>query len=348
MAAEFGVALASMQRALRRAGRARLLQVRERHAVRVLPGAAARAGRRLARLAAQSQRRRVAVLLPERYFPLSGNPFYNELTQAIIIESRHRGILTSVIPWSLYGQVSASGALARRGFGAAFAIGFRPEHMVSLYVLREHHFPVATFNRRYDEIDTPSVRIDDYAAARSLVDGLVELGHRNICLVIHETSPTGEPADVRHGRTAGWIDAVRAHGLTRHCLMPIYVGSLSPLDFYNPLFVRLMRSSVRPTALVFGHVPWALQFLANPRFRHLEVPREVSLVTFEGSPELAQFRWCPPLTTLRTETKRIAQCAVETLEKLLAGDPKPPTIRVPMKVEYTDSLGAAPAKRRRR
>ena len=219
--------------------------------------------------------------------------------------------------------------------------------MVSLYVLREHHLPVATFNRRYDEIDTPSVRIDDYAAAKSLVNRLIELGHRNICFVTHEVSRTGEPANLRQGRTIGWIDALRDRDLARHCLMPIYVGSLSPLEFYNPLFIRLMRSPARPTALVFGHVPWALQFLANPRFRHLKVPSELSLVTFEGSPELARFRWCPPLTTLRTETKRIAECAVETLEKLLAGDPNPPTIRVPMKVDYTESLGPAPAKRRR-
>ena len=39
---------------------------------------------------------------------------------------------------------------------------------------------------------------------------------------------------------------------------------------------------------------------------------------------------------------RVAECIVEMVGKLLAGDLRPPSIRVPYLLEITDSLGPPP------
>lgn len=225
-------------------------------------------------------------------------------------------------------------------FDAAFAIGFHCEHLVSLMTLQELHFPVVTFNRNSVDVPLPSVRIDDYSSSRQAVAMLADLGHRNLCMVTHEMNSPHGP----YGRTSGWLEALIEYDLLQYCIQPIYIGTdAANINFYSPVFAGMMAARQRPTALVFAHLPWAMKFLQDDRFRSLAVPEELSLITFESCDQLQRIRHVPPLTNFRCDTKRMAECALEMVERMLKGDRELPPIRVSMQLTLTTSIAPPPA-----
>jgi len=174
---------------------------------------------------------------------------------------------------------------------------------------------------------------------------LAQLGHRNLCLVAShdchsEVNPVAIPG---RGRTVGWADALLEHGLMSHCVLPVYAPwDYDPLNIYDGLFRALLRSRDRPTAIVFSHSPMAKRFLADPEFSRLAVPGDVSLATFEPTTGLPTAPGRPPLTSIHIDAQRTAQCVLETVDKIIAGVPHPPTIRMPYTIDLTDSLGPVP------
>jgi LacI family transcriptional regulator len=342
LATEFGISLVTMQKVLRRAAAEGLLVVRQRRPSMLADGAAIRAAQRLAARTVADHDRRLALLLPAQHVALQANPVYAEMVAAIGAEAAGRGLRSEVVPWPAHGQMSEVTALVRRGYRAACAVGFRPEQMISLHLLHERGFPVMVLNRQYAEFNIPSVRFDDEAPTYALAERLISLGHRNLCLVTHAAPGTG--AD---GRLNGWFRCLTDHGLMNECSMPMYMNTPHAyLEFYNRAFRELCAGPQGPTAILFAHAPWAVQFLRDERLRGRPVPDERSLAYFGTAPEAERaYPWCPPLTAIVPDIHRLAQCTLEIVERLLAGEVAPPSIRVPMNVRLTDSIGPAPGPR---
>lgn len=124
--------------------------------------------------------------------------------------------------------------------------------------------------------------------------------------------------------------------------MPLYVPWETLLGLYSPAFRAVMKGPDRPTAIVFGFSPWAKRFLNDPEFSHMGVPQDLSLATFETTADLPQAPGRPPLTSFEINLTRTAQCIMETLGRVAAGDTNVPTIRVPLDLRLTDSIGPAP------
>jgi len=344
LAAEFDVSRKPLQAALKRAARHKLLEVRERRPVVVLPGAQERAKRLLVRQLKRLAVRRVAVLIPDDFLPLAErSAIWAAMVGTLAREAPGKQMQTRVVAWPAREQVAIARSLAPKGYAAAIFLGFKPEYLVSLSLLREQGFPVVIFNRRVPGLDVPTVVMDDYAASQNLADRLVKLGHRNLCMVSNRGSPED---DIPYERVGGWLDYVKDNGLLDTCSMPVYVP-VWPLHLgvWNRMFTGVFHSRNRPTALVFSHSPWAKSFLADPQFADLEVPRDISLVTFEPTRSIPTAPWCPPLTTVQIDHQRTAQCMIEMIDKMLGGEPHPPTIRVPLTVTLTGSIGEAPADR---
>ena len=344
LATEFGVSLTTMQAALRRAATYKLLEVvHQRRPMVVLPGAVDRARRLLARLSARPVGRRVAILIPDIYLPLTKpSPIWGLIVRDMIREAKQRKMQATLVGWAPREQVATAGSLARKGFDAAIVLGFEPVYLVSLSMLHEQGFPLVIFNRRVPGLDVPTVVIDEYAASQDLANRLVKLGHRNLCLVASSSSPN---SNIPCPLIDGWLDYLKDNGLLDTCSMPLYVPLWTlHLGIWNRMFRGRFQGRDRPTALVFVHSPWAKGFLVDPQFADLEIPRQISLATFEplprGTPTGPR---CPPLTTVQIDHQRTVQCMIEMVEKMLSGDSTPPTIRVPLKIRQTASIGDAPA-----
>ena len=341
LAGEFRVSLRTIQKAVRRGRRYKLLRVDPRRRAIVQAGARERARRLLSRLSARPPTPQAAILVPERYLKHSDNAFYHTMIRLAIEQCARRGIRAGVVEWPLQSQIDMARSLIRRGTRAAAIIGFQPEYTASLYVLHEQGFPVMVFNRRIPGLDLPTVRLDDYAAAQQVADELASLGHRNLCLVTNFRS--GFPMEGTN-RDAGWLDRLGERGLLETCSVPLLVLPWTQyLRGRCPVFTRLFEMRERPTAMVFGEAPWVKDFLAERACARLRVPEEVSLVAFEPGTDVLRIRGYPPLSSAQVDLRRVAQCVAEMVESMLSGNPKPRSIRVPLKVTVTESVGPAPA-----
>lgn len=340
LAAELGVARRTLLAVLRLAERHGLLAVQPRQRIVVLPAARARSLDHLAQVAVAKGAGRLAVLIPAQHVP-TREPFYRELIREIIDEAQRKNIAADVVPLAPNDQYRPDAVLAQHGYEAALCLAFGPAHLPALVLLLERRFPVMAFNRRLPGVAVPSVCVDDYGVARRTVRLLAELGHRDLCLV---SGVTGACAGNGIGRLEGWFDALREASLLSSCSQPLYV--VPPIKGARPFsraFEAMMTLSRRPTALVFSGAPPAERFLADPRFRRLRIPEDLSVVVLEPGTQGVAVRGRPPLTAACINERRAAQCCVEMAGQLLSGRLHPPCIRVSADITRTDSVGRPPA-----
>ena len=343
LARDFAASRAAVVSALHRAAASRLIQVRQRRPVRVLAGAPEAARRLLAKLPRYRHGPSIAVVTPESFLrPGHVHGIFAVLNEDIVREAAHHNMNATVVALAPEEQLSFARTLAKRGFDAAIFTGLTLDYLVSLTVLHAQAFPALLFNYHVPGLDLPSVFIEDYSASQRVAANLVALGHRNLCMVSQETAPV---RNVRHNmRVPGWLNYLAEHDLVEGCTLPIY----SPLwtlhlDPWSPTFRKALAGPDRPTALVFAHDPWARLFLREPAFASLAIPDQISLVTFESDRTIPSVPWCPPLSTVHVDYQRVAECMIEMVTAMLAGNLKPANLRVPLRIEMTESIGPVPA-----
>jgi len=345
LAAEFGVAPRTVMAALQRVAAHGLLQIASRHPTLVLPEASQLAEELLARQTIRESTRQLAILVSDAHLPPPRNVFYAGVTDAVVLASTRRGMRAKVVPWLLEKHLDIAASLHHSGFDAAIFIGFHPGYLDAIYMLCERHFPLVVFNRPLPGLMTPTVTVDDYSAVQRIGEHLVKFGHRNMCLVAnpHHVFASGEAQrGFPGGRTHGWMDFLDSQGIITECAMPVHIPWSRRMPMYDHTFMKVFDSSQRPTAILFAHGPYAKDFLLDPRFAGLKVPEEISLVTFEAQRDIPTVPWCPEMTGIELDTTRVAQCMVEMIEKVLAGQTDLPPIRIPMTINMTESVGPAP------
>jgi len=342
LASAFGVSPGTLRKALGEASRLGLVDVRQRRPVTVREGAAQRAERLLAQKSVRRSARQVAILMPAQLLPLVRDAFYALLIDALQREASRRGFDTSLVPWPAAEQMAVARSLPHKGFDAALFIGCLPAFTGSLFLMYEQGFPFVAFNRRIRGLPLPTVLIDNDEVVRRIAERLVKLGHRNLCLAASMTDLAAgqdRPGGVAHA----WLDFLHERGLIEECVLPTYFPWDRHQDLYVPAFADLMHSPQRPTAVVFEHHQWAGAFLGDRRFADLRVPDEVSLATVGPTRRLPSVPWCPPMSTAQVDYERVAECLIETFQKVLAGETGVPTIRLPLQLKLTESIGPAPA-----
>ncbi len=132
-----------------------------------------------------------------------------------------------------------------------------------------------------------AVAIDHYAGAAAATRHLLELGHRT---VFHIGGPT-DPADPG-ARVAGWRDTLLAAGAE---VPPSLVGDWSAEMGYA--LGRRLAARKDVTAIFAANDQLALGVLHALFEAGRRVPRDVSVVGFDGTPEGEFFN--PPLTTVQ-------------------------------------------------
>lgn len=334
---EFRCSHETMLGALGLAAEHEVLDVRPRRPVVVREGAPDRARSLLERLTARGELRRLAVLLPETYWPPAQSTFFRNLVPAVTDQARRRGIEVEIIEWSLPRQLALAEGLQERGFGAAFALGFRAEHLTSLHALREQRFPVVVFNITVPGLTVPSVNMDEYGAAQDIAATMASRGHRNLCMI-------SQAFDMRlkgeQHRVWGWLDYLSANGLLETSIIPVCY--ITPREDVMKYFGRIFGIPNRPTAVVFAYGILYEWFAGEPSHAYVRIPERLSVATFDPVGEVVSRTGWPAVTTITLDMHRAAQCAMEMIEEVLAGKPNVRSIRVPMRMNLTESIGPPP------
>lgn len=177
----------------------------------------------------------------------------------------------------------------------------------------------------FDEAsDHPCVGFDNREAARRIATYLLEIGHRDIGMIV----PVTRFNDRASQRILGAGEAMAAYEIE---LSPDCVLECSySIAMARRRFRALMSREPRPTAVICGNDILALGALLECRVLKMEVPGDVSITGFADLDFAAHLD--PALTTMRIPSEEMGRCAAEYLLARLSGEP------VPSNMEFEASL----------
>lgn len=167
-------------------------------------------------------------------------------------------------------------------------------------------------------VEADVFRWDDRQGAREAVRHLIDLGHRRIGMVAsHDWSLTGAP------RRAGYADALAEAGIEPEASL-VAIGRTVKHAGYSEeagaeAMARLMALPDPPTAVFAESDVQAYGAWAWARDHGLVVPRDVSLVGYDGL-KLSRFL---DLTTVEQRMQEAGRRAAECLVQRLGGDRAP-------------------------
>ncbi|WP_010647741.1 LacI family DNA-binding transcriptional regulator [Oceanobacillus massiliensis] len=150
---------------------------------------------------------------------------------------------------------------------------------------------------------------DNIQAAREATEYLIEHGHRHISFIGED------PAfQVIQDRITGYREALRAYGIEENeaYIQNFEYGTSNGL----PVIDKLLDLPERPTAMVISTDVNALVVIKQLRDRHIQVPENMSLITFNNT--IVSQLSSPPMTSIDTQTYQLgyeaSRCVIELID----------------------------------
>ncbi len=179
-----------------------------------------------------------------------------------------------------------------------------------------------------------NVVIDDAYASGLAVEHLHALGHRRIG---HVGGP--EDIDTAQRRARGFRAAASALGLSG-AQAPVVHTAYTERDGVAAA-ARLLATAQPPTAIFTASLQQAIGVRAHAARAGLDVPRELSIVSFDDMPFLEYLQ--PPLTTVRVPLEELGETALRALLEQMRGEPmRDHTIATAPHVVVRESTAKAP------
>lgn len=209
----------------------------------------------------------------------------------------------------------------------------------SFRLLASHRTPVVVIDRRVTTRTVDSVRCDSEAGAHSLVEHLVQLGHRRIAVL------TGSPSiSTSMDRVTGARRALEEAGLELPDSMVHYgsfnYGKSNQADGHRMAIDMLNGPEPLPTAVFCANNFIAFGAIRALREAGYRVPDDMSVVAFDDLPE----EWVsePFLTVARQPAYEIGHRAASLLMDHIKGDQAPSGASVILPFELVIRRSSAP------
>ncbi|GAA4780670.1 LacI family DNA-binding transcriptional regulator [Stakelama sediminis] len=173
-----------------------------------------------------------------------------------------------------------------------------------LDLIEEEAIPYVLVGSLRPGIDVDTVSIDDFAAARSMTNHILSLGHRRIAFI------QGNPLlSVSKQRLNGYLAALEEAGVSHdpELVVPGLFTYRSGLDAAE----KLLGSDNPPSAIFASNDDMAAATVAVAHRRGLDVPGDLTVCGFDDT-TLATAIW-PELTTIRQPIANMARSAIELL-----------------------------------
>jgi DNA-binding LacI/PurR family transcriptional regulator len=185
---------------------------------------------------------------------------------------------------------------------------------------RERRLPFVALDYGFDDETIAALGVDDHAGAKLAARHLAELGHRRFAVLALPFADGGHgPASIERVESAvysgtrdrirGYFEVVGEFGVDT-AAVPIY-ETLNDAESTRAGLEHIFASERPPTAILAMSDHVALIALDWLRERGIGVPRDVSIVGFDGVPEGAHAD--PPLTTIAQPMVEMGKKAVETI-----------------------------------
>jgi DNA-binding LacI/PurR family transcriptional regulator len=189
------------------------------------------------------------------------------------------------------------------------------------------------------------IGIDDETGARLAAQHLIDMGHRNIAIVVGEVRTDGHSGlvdgDRRHhptsaiisARFAGYRAALNAVGIEWEPTTIVEAGENTPQAARAAAELLLQRDP-RPTAILATSDQLALGVLLEASYLGIRVPDQLSVVGFDDVPRAAVSN--PPLSTVRQPLYEKGRVAIRLLGNA-AG-----SMRIELPIEFVSRRSTGP------
>ncbi len=188
--------------------------------------------------------------------------------------------------------------------GVAISVSKETKSSNHLKSLKNYGIPIIVFDRIVKDFESARIVVDDYRAAYSLTEYLIERGYRHMA---HLAGPPN--TSVSADRYAGFCDALTAHELT---LRPDWIvkGGFAELDGFTGM-QRLLKAGPLPRAVFAVNDLVALGAFKTIKKAGLRIPKDIAVAGY-GDVLLAQYM-DPPLTTVAQFPEKMGQTCAELL-----------------------------------
>lgn len=239
------------------------------------------------------------------------NPYFAELSRAVEEVADERGY--ALLLTNSAGEVGHERKLLRKLLSRQIdgLLLASVEAQPDLSAVSAANIPVVLLDRGVGMSGVTALGVDYRASSRDGVRHLIEHGHTEIGLVVGGTDFAGTAAD----RERGWLDALTEAGLPEG---PVARADFSRTGGYDGA-KRLLNRKHPPTAIFASSDMQAIGVLRALHEAGLDVPRDIAVVSFDGSVE-SEFSW-PPLTAVRQPVTAIAKGALDVLTSRLDREP---------------------------
>ncbi len=278
----------------------------------------------------------IGVLVPQDIVTMLENPFFAQVLHGIgqvCLEEEGSILLAAPIRGSLQAAVD-------RAMVDGFVVLGLGAQDPAMELLRRRGAPfVLVDSEPLDGI--PCVNVDDRAGARSVMQYVLDCGHRRIAILGFESGENGVWQRWRGAmrwRLGGYSEALATAGLSPESPGISILECENTREGGERAFRRLWGRSTRPTAVVAMSDIIALGVLSAARKRGVAVPAQLSIVGYDDIPE-ARIA-IPPLTTVYQPSVEKGERAAELLTHLLRGEDVDDHLTLPTKLVVRASVAA--------
>ncbi len=173
-------------------------------------------------------------------------------------------------------------------------------------------FPVVLACEYMDELNTPTVSIDNISSSRKAIQHFIDMGHRKIA---HITGPMD--VILSRDRLRGYQQAMYSNDLPMDSLY-IQEGNFTIESGYNQM-KKLLSLDEPPTAVFVFNDEMAIGAINAVRDQGLSVPEDIAVIGFDNINMAPIFT--PKLTTIDQPKYEIGQKAMNLLLSLINKEP---------------------------
>lgn len=239
--------------------------------------------------------------------PNLSEPYFAELAEAVIRAAQRKHLI--VLIEATGGDPDVEMAIMK-GALAAVADGVLLSS-VAATIKGAPEGPVVMLGEHAATTEMQHVGIDNVAAARIVVEHLIDQGYRRIAaLGVQDT-------DTARLRYEGFKVALTAAGLKETSSMETTGSVWSPQSGYDAVSRMLKRTTRLPDAIFAFNDSLAIGALRALQERHISVPGEVALAGIDNITQSAFVS--PPLTSIAPDLDELAGRALDLLEDQLVG-----------------------------
>lgn len=223
------------------------------------------------------------------------------------------------------------------GKGAQGLVVVRPDYADASVIegIHEANVPVVLVPGVLDESPVPSISSDNGFGTEAAVQHLCDLGHQDVGFVgLTATVPD------HFERLKSFLEATGRRGMAVRPEWICLAHERNPSHFRDHL-ASWLREDHHPTAVVSCDFMMTLAVLGRLRDLGLDVPRDISVVTFDDPPMAAQMH--PSLTAVAQPIPLLGYRAIQRLRELVSGQGVPHVDRIPTELVVREST--APARR---